>query len=251
MTPEERQLISGLFERMRPAANQQRDREAETFIGDQLRAQPYAPYLLSQTVIVQDQALRAANDKIEQLESQAREAQAQPQETSFLGSVGRSIFGGGPPDNRNQTVPATGRGFGENPQDQGQYRAQGNPGGSPWGQAAGGGIGGAMSGMGGAMGGGGGGFLKGALGAAAGVAGGVLLADGIRNLFSGGHNPYGIASGMGDMAGGLGNPGGETIVNNYYDNPDQGGGDFDGGQNVADGGDFAGGFDDGGDYDNA
>ena len=68
MTPDERQLITGLFDRMKPIAGQQRDRDAEMLIGDQVRAQPYAPYLMAQTVIVQDQALRAANEKIQQLE---------------------------------------------------------------------------------------------------------------------------------------------------------------------------------------
>ena len=242
MTPEERQLISGLFERMRPAANQQRDRDAETFINDQLRQQPYAPYLLSQTVIVQDQALRAAKERIEQLEAaQRQDPPAAQQDTSFLGGLGRSIFGAGQPDNRGSTVPTTTHAPGQGaPQDPGPWRAQQGypqqaPAGGPWSQAAG-----AMGGM---ASGGGGGFLKGALGAAAGVAGGVLLADGIRNLFTGGNNPYGIASGLGGMGEGLGSPGGETIVNNYYDSPDQGaGGDT---QNA---GDFGGDTPDPGSY---
>ena len=218
MTPEERQLISGLFERMRPAANQSRDREAESLIADQVRAQPYAPYLLSQTVIVQDQALQAANQKIQQLEAQVQQGQPRQEDTSFLGGLGR-MFGGQPDPNqgRGQTVPTTGgHGPAPLPQDPATFRGQGGP----WGGQQTGGAqpgGGLMGGMTSAMGGGGGGFLKGALGAAAGVAGGVLLADGIRDLFHGGNNPYGIASGLGGGMGGLGNPGGETIVNNYYD----------------------------------
>jgi hypothetical protein len=62
---------------------------------------------------------------------------------------------------------------------------------------------------------------------AAGVAGGVLLADSIRNLFGGhagglggGFGGLGIGSGLGTGLGttvpGL-STGGETIVNNYYD----------------------------------
>src|SRR5579872_3308112 len=98
MTPDERQLLSGLFDRIAGAANQPRDREAETFISDRVRSQPYAPYLLSQTVIVQDQALKAAAERIQQLESQIQQGSAQqPQEeTSFLGSIGKSLFGGSP-----------------------------------------------------------------------------------------------------------------------------------------------------------
>ena len=56
MSPEERQLLQGLFDRIRSGAANQRDREAEAFIADNIRQQPYAPYLLAQTVIVQDQA---------------------------------------------------------------------------------------------------------------------------------------------------------------------------------------------------
>ena len=242
MTPEERQLISGLFDRMKPAANQPRDREAEAFIADAVRSQPYAPYLLSQTVIVQDQALRAANDKIQHLEAQLQQLQpAQQEDTSFLGGLGRSIFGSGQPEQgqARPTVPTTGgHGPAPLPQEPGPFRGQGYPGAQPqgpWGgQAAG-------SAMGGAMGGAGGGFLKGALGAAAGVAGGVLLADGIRGLFSGGNNPYGIASGFGGGMGGMGgfgNPGGETVVNNYYDSPNQGGDSVDYGDSPQNAGDL-------------
>ncbi len=57
MSPEERQLIAGLFERTKSAASTPRDQAAEAFISEQIKAQPAAPYLLAQTVIVQDQAL--------------------------------------------------------------------------------------------------------------------------------------------------------------------------------------------------
>jgi len=69
MSPEERQLLVGLFERTKSAANGPRDQEAEAFISDQIRQQPSAPYLLAQTVIVQDQALQGANARIEELEA--------------------------------------------------------------------------------------------------------------------------------------------------------------------------------------
>lgn len=248
MTPDERQLITGLFDRMRQAGTQPRDREAEALIADQVRAQAYAPYLLAQTVLVQEQALRAANDKILQLEDQLRkqQPQAQPEETSFLGGLGKSLFGGGAASQPRQAVPTTG-GYGPAPlpQEPGPFRGQGNPGASagPWGGAAAPAAGGGSS------------FLKGALGAAAGVAGGVLLADGIRDLFSGGNNAFGIGSGFGGGLGGFGSPGGgETIVNNYYDSPAPGPdsvdfGDAQGGGDFGDDGFDPGGFD-GGDYGN-
>ncbi len=74
MSPEERQLLQGLFERIQNAGSAPRDKEAEAFIADAVKALPYAPYLLAQTVIVQDQALRAANDRLQQLEAQVRES---------------------------------------------------------------------------------------------------------------------------------------------------------------------------------
>ncbi len=241
MTPDERQLLSGLFDRIRNASSQPRDHEAESFIADAVRTQPYAPYLLSQTVIVQDQALRAANDRLQQLEEQVKQLQSatsQPQETSFLGSIGKSIFGSGQPTAQQGaprgSVPTTG-GFGPAPfpQEPAPYASQQNVPGGPWGQQqqSGGFVAGAPAQS--------GGFLKGALGAAAGVAGGVLLADSISGLFGGHHNPFGIASGGGFGGGGFGgggfgNPGGETIVNNYYEGGQPGAGALDPNSSTAD-----------------
>jgi hypothetical protein len=172
MTPEERQLLSALFDRMRGVADQPRDREAEAFIADALRQQPYAPYLLAQTVLVQEEALRAAAARIQELEegSAARREQA-----SFLpgrGSVPRTGAGTAPPQ----------------PQDQG-----------PWGQPAMGASppSGPWNGAGNAP--AGGGFLRNAMAAAAGVAGGALLYQGIQNLF--GSHGSGQAAGLFGTAG--------------------------------------------------
>ena len=73
MSPEERQLLTGLFDRVRGAANTPRDQEAEALIQDATKAQPYAPYFLAQTVLVQDQALRAANDRLQELEGKVKD----------------------------------------------------------------------------------------------------------------------------------------------------------------------------------
>jgi hypothetical protein len=217
MSPEERQLLVDLFDRIRQNANNPRDREAESFIADQARKQPYAPYLLAQTVIVQDQALRAANERLQQLEQHVREIEGEGSRQGsggFLGGLG-SLFGGGDRNPPPSSVPPTrwggpqggapgygqGGGYGQ------QGGGYGQPQGGPW-------TGGPQYQQGG-----GGGFLKGALGAAAGVAGGVLLADSIRGLFHGAGNPLGIGSGFGGAAGEFGG-GGDTVVNNYY-----GGGD--------------------------
>ncbi len=202
MSPEERQLLADLFDRTRAAAGQARDRDAEALIADSVRAQPHAPYLLAQTVLVQEQALRAAADRLQQLEAQvqdltARAEQQPPAAGGFLGGLG-SLFGGAQapqpaprpapaPFGRPQGAPgnpwggapqAPQGGFGQQPGPQNaQQNAQQNPWGGAQQQPAGGG------------------FLKGALGTAAGVAGGVLLANSLSSLFHGGNNPLGIGAG--------------------------------------------------------
>lgn len=207
MSPEERQLLEGVFNRMRTNASAPRDREADQMIADNVRSQPYSPYFLTQTVIVQEQALQAANQRIKDLEQQAQ--QNQPTQSSGSGGFLSSIFGGG--SSQQQPVPAQrppvwnqggaagqAGGYGQS----GAYAAPPPPPqGGPWGGAP------QQSG--------GGGFLHGALQTAAGVAGGALLFDGIRGLMGGHGSPFGIGAGM---------PGGgsETVVNNYYG--DSGGG---------------------------
>jgi hypothetical protein len=97
MTPEERQMLGGLFQRVNSAAATQRDPEAESFINDAVRTAPHAPYVLAQTVLVQQQALEAAANHISQLEAAAQQVPEQNEEHgSFLGNLGKSIFGSGP-----------------------------------------------------------------------------------------------------------------------------------------------------------
>ncbi len=198
MTPEERQLLGGLFDRVREAGqNQQRDAEAEAFINNAVKAQPYAPYLLAQTVIVQEETMKGAVQKIEELEAKVRDLESrpaqQPAPAGFLGGLGRSMFGGGESPRANPAmgvtpgamtrsgVPSTsginvppppggqqyGQPMGQQPMGQ---QPMGQPG--PWQQAQ--------------QGGGGSSFLKGAMGAAAGVAGGMLLANAVGGMFRGG-----------------------------------------------------------------
>lgn len=179
MTPDERQLLAGLFDRIRNASSGQRDAEAEAFIADAVRQQPYAPYLLTQSVIVQEETLKAAAAKIEELEARVRELESAPKPGSFLGGIGKSI-GVGQPQPQPGADSRWTRG-GEPiapPQQQGggswqQQPPMNAPMNAPMQQQAGGG-----------------GFLKGALGAAAGVAGGMLLANSLSGLF-GANNPFG------------------------------------------------------------
>ena len=92
MTPEERNLIIDLFDRLATLEDAQRDPEAERLIKDGLRQAPNAPYALVQTVLVQDEALKQADARIRQLEGAAA-AETAPRDTSFLGGVRENLFG--------------------------------------------------------------------------------------------------------------------------------------------------------------
>ncbi|HEU4379020.1 MAG TPA: DUF2076 domain-containing protein [Hyphomicrobiaceae bacterium] len=165
MTPDERELINGLFDRMRGYDLPQKDRDAEALINQAVRATPDAPYMLVQSVLVQEQALEAANARVQELEARVRElegAQTQQSGGSFLGG----LFGGGgrpEPERRASSVPAIGS------------RAQGMPSMFPSRPQAAPETAQPASG----------GFMRSAMATAAGVAGGMLLAEGIRNMMGG------------------------------------------------------------------
>jgi hypothetical protein len=92
MTPEERNLVIELFDRLATLEDAQRDPEAERLIRDGLRQAPNAAYALVQTVLVQDEALKRADARIRELES-GSSGETAPAETSFLGGVRESFFG--------------------------------------------------------------------------------------------------------------------------------------------------------------
>src|SRR5262245_61777763 len=91
MTPEERNLVTDLFDRLATLEDAQRDPEAERLIKDGLRQAPNALYALVQTVLVQDEALKQADARIRELESGAQKAP--PRETSFLGGMREAVWG--------------------------------------------------------------------------------------------------------------------------------------------------------------
>ena len=230
MTAQERQMLVDLFERIRATGGAPRDPQAESFIADAVRAVPFAPYVMAQTVLVQQQGLEAANRRIQELEAQLQGSAPQG-ETSFLGGLGKALFGA-PAAPAGATPPP----YRPAPQAQPQYAPQyaPAPAAGPWGAAPAGG-----------------GFLSGALRTAAGVAGGIAVADMLGGLL-GGHGGYG-----GGLFGNSGFGGGEVVhetVNNFYGAPDPGAGTSDAGWNDPSGGqDFSqdagfpddGGFDDG------
>nr|WP_295885980.1 DUF2076 domain-containing protein [uncultured Devosia sp.] len=86
---QDQQAIDGLFDRIEDVArnSQPRDRDAEGLIQQRLREFPPAPYYMAQTILIQEEALRQAQARIEQLEASQRPT------GGFLGG----LFGGDEP----------------------------------------------------------------------------------------------------------------------------------------------------------
>jgi hypothetical protein len=69
MTPQERQLVDDLFDRLSKLEGAPRDPDAAAAIAQGLRSAPNAVYALVQTVLLQDEALKRANSRIQELEA--------------------------------------------------------------------------------------------------------------------------------------------------------------------------------------
>jgi uncharacterized protein len=207
MTPQERQLVDDLFDRLSRLENAPRDPDASAAMAQGLRNAPNAVYALVQTVLLQDEALKRANSRIQELEQ--GQAGQQSQSGGFLDSMRDSIFGkneqrgsvpnvpppaqGRPVWNSGQVLQQTqgghDQGYGQPPgYGQQGYGQQGY--GAP--QAPFGGGGGGSS------------FLGTAAAAAAGVVGGSLLLGSIRSMMGGGHQQqsFGDSSLAQDRGGG-------------------------------------------------
>ena len=74
MTPAERQLVTELFDRLATLEDAQRDPDAERAIRDGLAQAPNAVYALVQTALVQDEALKSAHARIQELEASSEPA---------------------------------------------------------------------------------------------------------------------------------------------------------------------------------
>src|SRR5258708_20233759 len=103
MTPQERQMIDELFDRLSKLESAPRDPEAVAAIAQGLRIAPNAVYALVQTVLVQDEALKRANSRIQELE--AAGAGEQRQSGGFLDSMRETIFGQNQPRGSVPNVP--------------------------------------------------------------------------------------------------------------------------------------------------
>ncbi|MGY2292601.1 DUF2076 domain-containing protein [Pseudomonas sp. SDO528_S397] len=187
MNSEEQTLIDGLFSRLQQAETDSapRDAAAEARIKEHLIRQPAAGYFMTQSLLVQEHALKTLDaqnkqqaQQIQQLQAELQQARSAPQQPApSSGGFLSSIFGGGSRDPQPaQSAPASSGGgwreparpsFGQ-PAPQQNYQQPPQNYQQPQ-QAPAAPIGS--------------GFLGGALKTAAGVAGGVMLAEGISSLF--------------------------------------------------------------------
>ena len=189
MTPQERQLVDDLFDRLARLETSPRETDAESAIADGLRRAPHAPYALVQTVLVQDEALKRANARIQELEG-GGEDQRQP--GGFLDSMRDALLGPSQVRGSVPTVPPGNNGQRGPMWNSGQVLGQGDPrmNGDPRQSGAQGNTGGVF--------GGGGSFLGTAAAAAAGVIGGSMLMNSMRGLMGGGQQQsFGDTSGAG------------------------------------------------------
>jgi len=96
MTPQERQLVTELFDRLAQLENNPRDPDAEDLIAELWDKAPNASYALVQSVLVQDEALKRANDHIQELEAELGIEPEQPaQGGGFLDGMRDKMFGRG------------------------------------------------------------------------------------------------------------------------------------------------------------
>jgi uncharacterized protein len=202
MTPQEETLITQLFARLKEAPAQPKEAEADRLISRGIAEQPDAPYLLVQTVLIQDMALSQAQQRIAELEKQlaeagSRETTPAPQATNFLNrTLGR---GSVPASPWHGTSPISSAAPPSSPV-------------SGWNRGASGPPAGTMAA--GPMPGAGSGFLHAAAATALGVAGGQLVFQGIESLF--GHPAGAVFAGQ-PLQPAIS----ETVTNNYYGGDDR------------------------------
>jgi uncharacterized protein len=217
MHSQERDVINGIFERLKEAASQPRDPEAERLIQENIQRQPYAPYAMAQTLYAQEQAVTQLHEQVQRLQQEIAQLRSAPQSGGFLSG----LFGGGsrtppPPTQSSYGQP---QGYGQGAQGYGAP-AQGQPGygQSPWG---------------GAPRSGGGGFLVGAATTAMGVAGGMLLANALSSAFAGDATAAVDSAASAATAGAEGLAADAGFTPAAAEEPADSGGDFGGGDDWA------------------
>ncbi len=175
MTPQERQLVNELFDKLARLEGTPRDPDAERAIVDGLARAPNAVYALVQTALVQDEALKRADARIRELSG---EDETPRQGGGFLDNMRNALSGGAAHGSVPSVRPAASSGpdprwntggawSGSAPQPAAPAPAQSF--------------------------GGGGSFLGTAAASAAGVIGGALLLNSISSMF--GHHGGGFGGG--------------------------------------------------------
>ncbi len=175
MTPQERQLIDDLFDRLAKVEATPRDASAERTIAEASQRAPHALYALVQTVLVQDEALKQAEARIRELSGEGEA----PAGGGFLDSMRNAMSGRG-------SVPSVRAGTPDSRWNTGGALAQVQQPTSPFNappQAQGGGPS----------------FLGTAAATAAGVIGGSLLFNALGGLFGGHNSGSASASTMADV----------------------------------------------------
>jgi hypothetical protein len=155
MQYEEQRLIEGLFQRLKQTEQQTgaRDAQAERLISEYARQQPAAAYYMTQSILIQEAALKRLHAQVQELQNEVAALKTQqPASGGFLSS----LFGGG----KTPPQPATQYGASSPQTAAPVYAQQSSPAPSRTG-----------------------GFMAGALQTAAGVAGGVVLADMLTSMF--------------------------------------------------------------------
>jgi hypothetical protein len=196
MTPQEQELVEDLFDRLAKLESLPRDPAAERLIVQGAQRAPHALYALVQTALLQDEALKRANARIEELQAELGGGEEpQQRQGGFLDSM-RDALGLGEPRGSVPNVRAGGGAPWRGSEPGGGYAPQ-QAGYPP--QTAPGYGGGPAFGAGGS-------FLGGAASTAAGVLGGALLLDGIRSMFG---SPWGGSASDSQLArdAGIGNIG--------------------------------------------
>ena len=251
MTPQERQLVTELFDRLQTLENAPRDPDAVNAINEGLEKAPHALYPLVQSVLVQDEALKRAAARIRELEEELGIEQPQPQgQGGFLDNMRDALLGRREPQGSVPSVRPNPNAWGPAYNQSGGAPMQGQYGQPPYGQP----------GYGQPRDSGGSSFLGTAAATVAGVVGGALLMNSFRGMFGGqqpgqsqsafdqptGGAPWGPGAGGSDLAreAGIDDIGRSGRTAAYDDPGSDRAGLFDVAQNddadLDDGGDFGG-----------
>jgi hypothetical protein len=191
MTPEEREMLAELADKIAQTPAPAHDPEADEFIRTNIGKRPDALYILTQTTLIQNLAIQHAQQEIQELKHRLAQPAATQPGLSFLGA---GAPGAARPVSASGSSPWSSPAPAPPPIPQNAPAAAEPPS-----------------------------FLRSAAQTAAGVAAGAFAFEGIRALFGGGGfggwgGPHFGGLGGGSFLGGA--PGGETIINNYYDQPD-------------------------------